>query len=80
MRWERDDKRYTTKGRGGVDGGVRGKQPRKRWYITGIFANPICIVSRSVVDNVSSFPLCQIFTVHLRASLPALQSRDENKR
>lgn len=61
-------------------GGVRGKQLRKRWYITGIFANPICIVSRSVVDNVSSFPLCQIFTVHLRVSLPALQSRDENKR
>lgn len=55
-------------------GGVRGKGRRDRWYIAGFLAKPICIVSGSVGDNVSSFPFCQIFTVHLTVSLPPLQS------
>lgn len=29
MRWERDDKRYTTKGRGGMDGGGEGETAEK---------------------------------------------------
>lgn len=51
-----------------------GGRERERWYIAGSLAKPICIVSRSVGDNASSFPYCQIFTVHLNVSLPILQS------
>lgn len=71
-----DEKRGTIrdniqKGRGSFGGGWG-----DRWYIAGILAKPICMVSGSVGDNVSSFPFCQIFffTVHLTVSLPPLQS------
>lgn len=57
-----------------------GGQGGDRWCIAGILAKPICIVSRSVGDNVS-FPLCQIFTAHLSVSLSSVTKPwMENKR
>lgn len=55
-------------------GGEREKGKRGSWYIAGILAKPICLVSRSVGDNVSSFPFCQIFTVNHTVSIPPQQS------
>lgn len=49
----------------GEDKGGRGRWKTDRWYIEGIPEKPICIASRLASDNVSSFPFCQIFTVHL---------------
>lgn len=54
---------------GGGGGGVK----TGSWYIAGILAKPICPVSRSVGDNVSSFPFCQVFTVNHTVSIPPLQ-------